>query len=71
MTGQAFAVVETVVADEVLVRIVAGKAGDARIVAVETAAVGKAIGLEADAGQATPSIADHGFPRAVALSAEI
>jgi hypothetical protein len=71
MAGEAFGVVRGIVADEVFVRIVTSDAADARVSAVEAAAISKAIGLKADIRQAAPTVADYRFPGAVTLSAEI
>lgn len=71
MTCQAIAIVGRILADDVLVRIVASDATDARIGAVEALAVGQTIRLKANRQFAAPVIPHHRFPGAVTLAAEI
>lgn len=71
MTGEAFRIVIRNVPDDILMRIVAGDAADARVGAIETFAVGQAVGLETNVGLAFPMGAYDGFPASMTLTAEV
>ena len=52
-------------------RIVAGGAADALVISQKALTIGQTIGLKADILLAKQAQADHGFPRAMTLAAEI
>jgi hypothetical protein len=68
---QALWIVGGVLADDILVGIVACNATDARVRAVEAFAIRQTVGLEADGQLAAPVIADYGLPGAMTLAAKI
>lgn len=70
MAGEALQIVVSTVVLESLVRIVAGHATDAGIIADETLAERQAVGLEADKGGSVPAIAHDGVKGAMTLSTE-
>src|SRR5579859_4325662 len=71
VAGKTFRIVRDRVVVYPLVRIVAGKAADARVIADKAFAVFKAIGLKSHKGRPVPFITHHRVPGAMTLSAEV
>ena len=71
VAGETFHIVRGRVVVYRLMRIVAGKTTDPRVIADEAFADFKAIRLKAHEGRAVPFVAHHGVPGAMTLAAEI
>jgi hypothetical protein len=72
VTGQAFGIkIHFLRVVEVVVRVVAGQAADARVVRVIAFAPGQPVGLEADVGNTGVRLRRYLRPRTVTLTAEI
>ena len=64
-------IIGSVLANDILVRVVTSNATDARIGAVEALTVGQTVGLKANGQLTAPMIPNHRLPRAMALTAKI
>jgi len=71
VTRQTFLIVRASVFYQLLVRVVAGDAGQAGFALVPAFAVFQAIGLEADVGDAGCACLKHVCPRAMASTTEV
>jgi hypothetical protein len=71
VAGQALGIVGGILANDVLVRIVASDATDAGVCAVEAPAVGQTVRLEAHGQFAPPVVPYHRFPGAMTLAAKV
>src|SRR5580698_9194051 len=71
VAGETFRIVRDRAVVYGLMRIVAGKAADARVIADKAFAVFKSIGLKSHEGGTVPFVAHHGVPGAMTLSAEV
>jgi len=71
MARQTFHIVRSIIAYQVLVRIVAGGARDPRIGPAETFAVRQPVRLKANIYNPARVVPNHSFPTAMALSAEV
>jgi hypothetical protein len=71
VAGQTFRVVRGILADKILMRVVASQTTDPRIGSVEASAIRQAVGLEADVDLAVKVAPHNAFPRAMALTAKI
>src|SRR5947209_3513203 len=71
MACQTLPIIGGILANDILVRIVASDAADAGVGAIEALAVGESVRLEANGEFASPVIPNHRLPRAMALAAEV
>src|SRR5581483_8592220 len=71
VTRLAFSVVSSVIAHQILVRIMAACTRDSPIVANEAATVGEPVRLKAHIDLAPQPLSNNRVPRAVALAAEV
>ena len=71
MAGQAQRIIGRILADEILMGIVAGDTADARVRAVKASAVRQTIRLEAHGEFAAPVIPNRCLPAAMTLAAKI